>query len=174
MAAAPEAWLRGPIPGIDPMLMPAAHALVQASEDLALAARGLSVAELWAKPGGAASVGFHLKHVCGSLARMVTYARGRALDPAQMRDLAAEGQPGDPPADADTLIRAVQRAMTDALEALRSTPSADLFAVRTVGRQALPSNVIGLLFHLAEHTQRHTGQVITTAKIVRAGTAPHT
>ena len=82
MAAAPEAWLRGPIPGIDPMLMPAAHALVQASEDLALAASGLSVAELWAKPGGAASVGFHLKHVCGSLARMITYARGRALDPA--------------------------------------------------------------------------------------------
>lgn len=168
MASAPEAWLRGPIPGIDPMLMPAAHALVQASEDLAQAASGLSVAELWAKPGGAASVGFHLKHVIGSLGRMVTYARGRALDPAQMRELAAEGQPGDPPADADTLIRAAQRAIADALDALRTTPRDELFATRTVGRRALPTNVIGLLFHLAEHTQRHTGQVITTAKIVHA------
>jgi uncharacterized damage-inducible protein DinB len=173
MAAAPEAWLRGPIPGIDPTLMAAAHALIQASEDLAGAAGGLSVAELWAKPGGAASVGFHLKHITGSLGRMVTYARGRALDPAQMRELAAEGQPGDPPADADTLIRAARRAIADALEALRSTPSEDLFAVRTVGRQALPTNVIGLLFHLAEHTQRHTGQVITTTKIVRALGHPH-
>jgi uncharacterized damage-inducible protein DinB len=166
MASAPEAWLRGPVPGINPMLMPAAHALVQASEDLARAASGLSVAELWAKPGGAAAVGFHLKHISGSLGRMVTYARGRALDAAQMRELAAEGQAGDPPADADMLVRAAQRAIADALDALRSTRSEDLFAVRTVGRQALPTNVIGLLFHLAEHTQRHTGQVITTAKIV--------
>ena len=168
MAAAPEAWLRGPIPGIDPMLMPAAHALVQASDDLARAASGLSVAELWAKPGGAASVGFHLKHVCGSLGRLLTYARGRALDPAQMRELAAEGQPGDPPADAATLVGAAQRAIADALEGLRNTPSEDLLTARTVGRQALPTSVIGLLFHLAEHTQRHTGQVITTAKIVHA------
>jgi uncharacterized damage-inducible protein DinB len=168
MASAPEAWLRGPVPGIDPMLMPAAHALVQASEDLARAASGLSVAQLWAKPGGAASVGFHLKHVSGSLGRMLTYARGRALDPVQMRELAAEGQPGDPPADADTLVRGAQQAIADALDALRATSRDELFAARTVGRQALPTNVIGLLFHLAEHAQRHTGQVITTARIVRA------
>lgn len=173
MPAAPEAWLRGPIPGVDPLLMPAAHALVQASEDLARAASGLAVAELWAKPGGAASVGFHLKHICGSLDRLLTYARGRALNPEQMRVLAGEGQPGDPPADAATLIAAVQHAIEDTLEGLRNTSPADLFTVRTVGRQALPTNVVGLLFHLAEHTQRHTGQVISTAKIVRAGRAPH-
>jgi hypothetical protein len=76
MPSAPEAWLRGPIPGIDPMLQPA---------------------ELWTKPGGAASVGFHLKHICGSLGRLLTYARGRPLDPEQLRELAAEGKPGDPP-----------------------------------------------------------------------------
>ena len=164
MPAAPEAWLRGPIPGIDPLLMPAAHALVQASEDVARAASGLAVAELWAKPGGAASIGFHLKHICGN---------GRPLNPEQMRVLAGEGQPGDPPADAATLIAAVQRAIADTLEGLRNTSPEDLFTVRTVGRQALPTNVVGLLFHLAEHTQRHTGQVITTAKIVRAGGAAH-
>jgi uncharacterized damage-inducible protein DinB len=155
------------------MLMPAAHALVQASEDLAGAASGLAVAELWAKPSGAASVGFHLKHICGSLDRMLTYARGRPLNPEQMRVLAGEGQPGDPPADAATLMAAVRHAIADTLEGLRNTTAEDLLTVRTVGRQALPTNVIGLLFHFAEHTQRHTGQVITTAKIVRAGAAPH-
>ena len=100
-----EAWLRAPIPGIDPTLMPAAHALVQASEDLARAADGLSIVELRTKPGDAASVGFHLQHSRGSLGRLLTYARGRALDLEQMRELAAEGQPGDPPVDADTLVR---------------------------------------------------------------------
>src|SRR5437879_1637002 len=149
MPAAPEAWLRGPIPGIDPLLMPAAHALVQASEDVARAASGLALAELWAKPGGAASIGFHLKHICGSLDRLLTYARGRPLNPEQMRVLAGT------------------------IDGLRNTSPEDLFTVRTVGRQALPTNVVGLLFHLAEHTQRHTGQVITTAKIVRAGGAAH-
>src|SRR5437879_12289599 len=102
MPAAPEAWLRGPIPGIDPLLMPAAHALVQASEDVARAASGLALAELWAKPGGAASIGFHLKHICGSLDRLLTYARGRPLNPEQMRGLAGEGPPGDPPGGAAT------------------------------------------------------------------------
>ncbi len=152
--------------------MPAAHALVQASEDLARAAAGLSFGELWTKPGDAASVGFHLQHIRGSLGRLLAYARGRALDPEQMRELAAEGQRGDPPADADTLVRAAQRAITETLEAFRTVSRKELFAPRVVGRRALPTNTFGLLFHLAEHTQRHTGQVITTARIVRAkGTA---
>jgi DinB family protein len=167
VAAAPEAWLRGPIPGIDPMLMPAAHALAQASEDLERAA-GLSVPELWATPGGAASVGFHLQHIRGSVGRLLTYARGRALNPDQMRELAAEGQPGDPPADAGTLIGAARRAIAETLEAFRTMRREELFAARTVGRRALPTNAFGLLFHLAEHAQRHAGQVVTTAKIVSA------
>lgn len=168
----PEAWLRGPIQGIDPLLMPVAHALVQASEDLARAASGLTVAQVWATPGGAASVGFHLKHVAGSLERLLRYAAGGRLSPEQLRELDAEGQPGDPPAAAEALVRGAQSAISQALETVRVTPPEALFAARTVGRQAVPTNVVGLLFHLAEHTQRHTGQVITTAKIVRAlGTA---
>lgn len=150
------------------MLMPAAHALVQVSEDLARATGGLSVAGLWARPGGAASIGFHLQHIRGSLGRLLTYARGQALDAEQLRELATEGQPGDPPADAGTLINALQRAVAETLEAFRTVSHDDLFATRTVGRRGLPTNTVGLLFHLAEHAQRHTGQVITTAKIVRA------
>ena len=68
----PEVWLRGPLPGIDPRLMPVAHALVQAREDIAAAAAGASDADLWARPGGAASAGFHLRHLAGSLERLLT------------------------------------------------------------------------------------------------------
>ena len=50
---------------------------------------------------------------------------------------------------------------------LAATPPESLGDERLVGRAALPSTVRGLLFHGAEHTQRHVGQVITTAKIVR-------
>lgn len=164
--AQPEAWLRGPLDGVDPMLMPAAHALVQASEDLEQAASDLTVEELWVKPGGAASLGFHLRHMAGSIDRLLTYARGEELSEAQRQAISREKEPGQPPPNAATLIREAQGAIQLALAAIRAAPKESLFEARTIGRKALPTNVIGLLFHIAEHTQRHTGQVITTAKIV--------
>ena len=162
----PEAWLRGPIPGIDPLLMPAAHALAQAREDVERAATALSPEELWVRPGGAASAGFHLRHIAGSIDRLLTYARGAQLDDRQKAALAAEGDPGDPPADAPSLVRGAAAAIDHALDVLRWTDARSLHEPRAVGRAALPTTVFGLLFHVAEHTQRHTGQVITTAKIV--------
>ncbi|HEX5830091.1 MAG TPA: DinB family protein, partial [Gemmatimonadaceae bacterium] len=101
---APEPWLRGPVPGVPDELQPAAHALLQAREDLPRAAAGLAPTELWMRPGGAASVGFHLRHLAGSLDRLFTYARGESLSPAQLAALAAEQSPGDPPPDAATLL----------------------------------------------------------------------
>ena len=163
----PEAWLRGPLEGVDPMLMPAAHALVQASEDLERAALGLTVQELWVKPGGAASLGFHLRHIAGSTDRLLTYARGDQLTDAQRQGIALEQQAGDPPADAATLVREARAAIECALAAIRTVPKESLLDARAIGRAALPTNVFGLLCHIAEHTQRHTGQIITTAKIVR-------
>ena len=162
----PEAWLRGPVSGIEPYLMPAAHALIQAGEELRAAAEGLPVDRLWTRPGDAASVGFHLRHIEGSIDRLLTYARGDRLDQAQMRFLSQEADPGDPPATADELITGAEKAIGRALEVLRSTPSSALLEPRTVGRAGLPTNVIGLLFHIGEHTQRHAGQVITTSRIV--------
>ena len=163
----PEPWLRGPLPNVDPTLIPAAHALTQAGEDIPAAAAGLAPAELWTKPGGAASVGFHLRHVAGSIDRLLTYARGSALDERQREALAAEGDPGDPPSEVESLVRDASAAIGEALRVIRATPPGTLFEARTVGRARLPSTVIGLLFHIAEHTQRHTGQIITTARIVR-------
>lgn len=165
----PEVWLRGPLPGVSPMLMPAAHCLMQCREEIAAAA-DLTTDQLWAKPGGAASAGFHLRHIVGSLDRLLTYARGAQLERQQLAYLRAEGEPGEPPDTSPTLVASAQAAIDSAVQILRSTDDSDLMVARSVGRAALPSTVFGLLFHCAEHTHRHTGQLVTTAKIVRSGT----
>ena len=122
----PEAWLRGPVPGVPPLLMPAAHALQQASEDLERVAADLDPALVWARPGGAASIGFHLRHVAGVIDRLLTYARGEALSDAQLRGLAEEGEPGDPPASAGVLLEEVRAAVERALAPLQATDPATL------------------------------------------------
>ncbi|MES1241680.1 MAG: DinB family protein [Acidobacteriota bacterium] len=160
----PEVWLRGPVAEIPPLLQPVAHALLQAVEDIRRATEPLTAGHLWARPGGAASVGFHVRHAAGSLDRLFTYARGEALSEEQRAWLAAEAEPGSSPAElAHTFERQVERA----LEQLRDTPESTLRDARGVGRQQLPVTVLGLLFHAAEHTQRHVGQIVTTAKIVQ-------
>lgn len=163
----PEVWLRGPVEGIPPVLMPVAHALLQSREDLRGAAGSLSTFELWARPGGAASIGFHLRHISGSLDRLFTYARGRPVRDEQLIAMRREGNPCSPPATAEELLALVDMAIDDAVSSLKEVPEQELLAPRMVGRAQLPSNVLGLLFHAAEHTQRHTGQVITTCKIIR-------
>ena len=162
----PEPWLRGPLPGYSPLLMPAAHALTQSREDLERHAAKLSLPQVWLEPGGAASAGFHLRHIAGSIDRLLTYVAARSLSDAQFHFLAAERVAGTPPTPGVELIAAAQTKIDEALEVLRKTPDEALFAARYVGRAQLPTNVFGLLVHIAEHTQRHTGQLITTARIV--------
>lgn len=162
----PEAWMRGPIEGIDPILMPVAHALVQAREDLAGLASSVHDEHVWQRPGGAASIGFHVRHLGGALDRLFTYARGERLSDAQKAALRAEGEPGDPPARLHELITEAQAQIDRAVEQLRQTSRTQLLDFRGVGRDQLPSNVLGLLFHAAEHSTRHAGQLITTAKII--------
>jgi uncharacterized damage-inducible protein DinB len=161
--------LRGPLQGIDPWLQPAGHALVQAADEFDEAASPLSIDALWARPAGVASVGYHLRHIAGSIDRLLTYARGGALDAAQFAVLRGEALPGTPPADAATLVAEARSAVARALEVLRTTPIDSLGEARGVGRQALPTTVLGLLFHIGEHTQRHAGQIVTTARIAAAG-----
>ena len=162
----PEPWLRGPVAGIPPLLMPVAHALVMAREDVEAAISALSADELWARPNGAASAGFHAMHLAGSLDRLFTYARGEQLGDEQRAALEREKSP--PPLSAAQLVRLVNDTVDRALAQLRATDERTLLEPREVGRMKLPSNVLGLLFHAAEHTQRHVGQVVTTAKVVRA------
>jgi hypothetical protein len=171
MSAAPaapqqEAWLTGPVDGVDPFLMPAAHALVQARRDLQHRRGILSSEQFWRRAGGAAPVGFHLRHIAGSTDRLLTYARGAQLDEGQRAALQVEQLPGDPPEPPDQVFDRAITAIDTALDVIRRTPRDALLEPREVGQGRLPSNVLGLLFHIAEHTTRHVGQAITTAKVV--------
>ncbi|HEX2076866.1 MAG TPA: DinB family protein [Longimicrobium sp.] len=163
----PEVWLRGErVDGISTALQPVAHALLQAMEEVERAVAPLSDTELWVTPGGAASVGFHLRHIAGSTDRLLAYARGEQLSDAQMRALRAEKEFATE-LDAAALVAQVRAAVEQALDQLRATPDASLDDPREVGRGRLPSSVRGLLYHVGEHTARHSGQVVTTAKVVR-------
>lgn len=167
----PEVWLRGPVPDIPPLLQPAAHALLQAVEDVRRAVEPLSDVHLWSQVHGDPSVGFHVRHATGSLDRLTTYARGKGLSAAQLSFLTSEAEPGDPPPSAVALTSAFESQVDRVLAQLRATPESTLLQARGVGRLQLPSTVLGLLFHAAEHTQRHVGQIVTTARIVQ-GLAP--
>jgi hypothetical protein len=159
-------WLRGPVPDVIPMLQPVAHSLIDCREDVSTRLVGLSVERIWARPGSAASIGFHVRHAIGSIDRLLTYARGEMLSHEQLATLKTEGVRGTGPDTAEELIAEFQRAIEIALERVRGTHDRDLLEFRTVGRGNLPSNVIGILIHMAEHTQRHVGQMSTTLKIV--------
>ena len=168
MANAPEIWLTGPVPDIPALLQPVAHSLLQSRDELRATLATLAPADVWLTPGGAASVGFHARHATGSLDRLFTYARGEQLNAAQKAALAAEGQPDLRPQVVASLLAEFDGAVESALAQLRATDESTLTEARGVGRSQLPSTVLGLLFHAAEHTQRHMGQLMTTAKIVRA------
>lgn len=162
-----EAWLSGPIEGVPPLLMPAAHALIQACDDVDRAVTPLTTEELWLRPGGAASVGFHLRHIAGVVDRLLTYARSEMLNEEQTAYLRREGEPGEPPAGAADLVANLRLTVDHALAQLRHTPQETLLERRDVGRKKIPSNVLGLVFHAAEHAQRHTGQIVATSKIIQ-------
>jgi uncharacterized damage-inducible protein DinB len=162
----PEPWLRGPVPGVAPLLQPVAHALQQAVEDIRRVVTPLDITALWARPGGAASVGFHVLHAAGALDRLFTYARGEMLSTEQLASLKAETAPEEGRASARQLVAGFEAQVERALAQLRATSDDRLTEPREVGRAKMPSTVIGLLFHAAEHTQRHVGQTIATVKVV--------
>jgi hypothetical protein len=171
MTAVPqtEAWQRGPVPGFDPLLMPIVHTLIQVREDFERLALSVPAEHVWQRPGGAASIGFHVRHAGGALDRLFTYARGETLSDAQRGAARDEGAPGDPPSSLTDVVAGVGVLIDRALDQLRGTSKDMLLDGRKVGRAGLPSTVLGLLFHAAEHCTRHVGQAITTAKILAGG-----
>jgi hypothetical protein len=161
----PEVWLRGPLDGYPPLLMPVAHALLQAREDIERLVRTVSPPDVWTRPGGAASIGFHVHHAGASIDRLCTYARGERLNAQQLRTLSGEAELAQ--RSLSDVAAETFEAMDRALDQIRATPARLLLEARAVGRAALPSTVIGLLVHVAEHTTRHVGQAITTAAILK-------
>jgi len=161
-----EAWLRGPIAGVSAMLQPVAHALVQAEEETRALLVEFDDRHLWMQPAGAASVGFHLQHLSGVIDRLTTYARGKPLNADQLEALSREGT-GDPGTSSAALTAAFTSRVDDTLRWLATVDPSTLADARGVGRGQLPSTVIGLLVHAAEHTTRHLGQLIVTVRVVR-------
>jgi hypothetical protein len=157
-----EPWLRGPLSGVHPLLAPTFHAYAQAREDLAKWTDGLSDAEIWQRPHGLAPVGFHLRHIAGSVDRLTAYLRGEDLTPGQLDALRREMDPGPGRSDLLAKVNEALRASEQAIQAIDPATFADS---RSVGRKHLPATVIGLVIHLAEHTQRHVGELIVTAKL---------
>jgi uncharacterized damage-inducible protein DinB len=163
----PEVWLRGPLPEISDYLQPAAHALLQAQEEINAELSNFPVALLWECPADVASVGFHLQHLTGVLDRLFTYARAESLSENQLAYLKTEGQPLSSTSALNELLDAFNRQILIALTQLKHTDEETLTQIRYVGRAMLPSTHLGLLFHAAEHTQRHTGQLLVTARMLK-------
>ena len=163
-----EVWLRGPIGGVPALLQPVAHALLQAREEVEAIMAGFpEIFLFWVKPAGLASPAFHLQHLTGILDRLFTYARGELLTETQVAYLNAEGRETAAAPDVNTLIGAFTRQVDIAIGQLKDTSEETLTEFRGVGRAQIPSTVIGLLAHGAEHTMRHTGQLLVTAKLLK-------
>ena len=148
------------------MLQPAAHALLQVAEDVLPIVAGLTPDQLWARPGGAASIGFHLKHLPGSIDRLLTYSRGDQLSKEQLAYLASERVVHDERPSLESLTRRLSQSIDDAIAYLRVVPDESAHTPRDVGRQKLPSSTLGLIFHAAEHSSRHAGQIVTLYRVV--------
>ena len=162
-----EVWLRGPVPGIQPLLQPAAHTLLQVGEDVLPIVERLTPAQLWARPGGAAAIGFHLVHLPGSLERLLTYSRGESLSPDQLARLSAERTVHEDRPELRAMLATFTAGLDAALDYLRTIPEDVLLTPREVGRKRLPSTTLGLIFHAAEHSARHAGQIVTLTRVVQ-------
>jgi uncharacterized damage-inducible protein DinB len=158
-----EPWLRGTLTGVDALRRQVLHALELAQEDVDRWCARLSDVEMNARPFGVASVSFHLRHIAGSLDRLLTYAEGGSLSGAQMDALHSET---DKVASAEVMLAELRAGLGEARQRVMMISPGSYEEPRGVGRAGLPSTVGGLLVHCAEHTQRHIGQAITTAKVV--------
>lgn len=161
----PEYWLRGPIENIPALLQPVAHALLQAREEVRDSIKDFPKGKLWEKPNGVASVAFHLQHMTGVLDRLFTYAKGEQLNERQLVYLSLEGKENSTISIND-LFERFSLQVDKAIEQLQYTNEKTLLETRGVGRRQIPSTVLGLLFHAAEHTQRHNGQMLVTIKVI--------
>ena len=161
----PEPWLRGTLTEVPAVQRAVLHALELAREDLEHWCEGLTDAELNARPGGIPPVAFHLRHITRSIDRLLTYSEGAQLSPEQMTALKTELEPG---ATQNELLAELVVGFSKSVRRIRAFSVSRLQEARFVGKKQLPTSVGGLLVHIADHTQRHVGQAITTAKIVRA------
>jgi uncharacterized damage-inducible protein DinB len=160
-----EPWLRGTHADVPAVGRAVLHALDLALDDLAKWTEGLTDAEVHAEPLGLTSISFHLKHIARSVDRLLGYAEGSQLTTEQLSALKAESGGEESLAE---LLAEVEASFSNAADRVRVLATADLNIPRGVGRKQLPTSIGGALIHVADHTQRHVGQVVTTAKVLKA------
>lgn len=168
METLPEVWQRGPLDAVPALLQPVAHALLQAREEIAELEPEINEDNLWKRPANMASVGFHLQHLSGVLDRVFTYARNESLTEEQLNQLRDEDMLPGINVTATSLVTRFNHQVDFALNQIKNTNPTTLTDFRAIGRKQLPSTVIGLLVHAAEHTMRHLGQLIVTLKILNS------
>jgi uncharacterized damage-inducible protein DinB len=160
-----EPWLSGTLTDLPVLQRAVVHSLEMAQEDMQKFCRTLTEEELQARPFGLPSVAFQLRHIARSLDRFCTYAEGRALTPEQFAALSNEM---DSTGTIESIFRELQASLEETKTRLDQIIRNPLDAPITIGRKQLPTTLAGLLVHAAEHTQRHVGQAITTAKLLVA------
>ncbi|NJB35752.1 DinB family protein [Croceivirga sp. JEA036] len=160
-----EYWLSGPVPDIPVLAQPAAHALLQTQRELKEILLDFPKDKLWKKIGERASVGFHAQHLTGVLDRLLTYAQEKSLTEEQFLYLKSEGEANEKYSP-EVLVENFEQKVTEALAYFKTLTEAHFTAPRFVGRKRLATNVLGLIFHAAEHSQRHLGQLLVTASIL--------
>lgn len=165
MADDPEFWMSGPVPGVPGLLQPVAHALLQIRKEARRDLAGFRDENLWIRPKGMASVGFHLKHITGVIDRMFAYAEEKPLSEEQFAWLRSETA-AEENSEVSALLSAMDKTIEEAVNRLKLTEESRLAETRFLGRKKIPVTLIGLLFHSAEHGMRHLGQMKVTAKIV--------
>jgi uncharacterized damage-inducible protein DinB len=163
-----EPWLRGTHLEVHAAGRAVLHALELALDDLRKWTGDLTDAEIHSQQFGLSSIAFLLRHITGSVDRILTYAEGSQLTDAQMLVLKSEKNGEEDRERLAELLAAVEGTFTRAAERIRRLASADLNTPRMVGRKQLPTTLGGALIHVADHTQRHVGQVVTTAKVLKA------
>ena len=164
-AQQPEPWLRGTLADVPAVARGVLHALELAQEDVNRWCEALSEADLNARPFDLPPIAFHLRHIARSLERLLAYAEGNQLSVEQIAALKSEMDSG---ATRDVLFAEFSQGLEDAARRVRVLAAGDPELPRFVGKKQLPTSVGGLLVHLADHTQRHVGQIVTTAKVLLA------
>lgn len=162
-----EVWMRGPIAGLSPLLQPVAHALLQVREEVNALMIDFPEEYLWEKPAGMASVAFHLQHLSGVLDRLFTYANDKMLDDDQLELLELEKVSPQYDLTVKKLLTRFNNQVNKALTQLKNTNEKALLEPRGIGRKKIPTNVLGLYFHAAEHSTRHFGALMVTVKILK-------
>jgi uncharacterized damage-inducible protein DinB len=159
-----EPWLQGTLKDVPAVPRAVLHALELARQDLQHWCGALTEEELNAQPHGLPSVAFQIRHIARSMDRLLTYAEGKSLSDLQMDALKTELKERSTSA---ALFAEIESAIDDAVKRIRALDAGRSEEPRTVGRNALPTTLGGLLVHVADHTQRHVGQAVTTAKVLR-------